>query len=292
MRPDNHGHDRRSDRLAALTLCKDTFNGMPQHVRALDFGAFDQAGRMVSIPDGEPFLVTDYAPGQLYARDLARLAPEDSAPSKDRHRARALAKYLAEVHQVAGTKETYRRSIRDTVGSGEGVLGLIDTYPDEVVPSSRLERIERSVLGWRWRLRRTESRCRRTHGDFHPYNLLFDEDRLHVLDCSRGAVGEPADDTTCLSINYLFFAMVHRQAFVGALRELWEDFWAEYLERSEDRAMLGVVAPFFAWRALVLASPAWYPDVSDSVRDVVLRFAERLLDGDAFDPSRVEELLS
>ncbi len=293
MRSDHHGHDRRSDRVGSLALCMDTFNGLPQHVHALDFGAFDESGRMVSMPGGEPFLVTDYAPGHLYAKDLVRLAGVERASSTDLRRAQALASYLAELHAVAGPPMAYRRAIRDTVGAGEGIFGLIDTFPDtRGVPQERQERFEQAVCRWRWRLRRFEGRCRRTHGDFHPFNLLFDEDdALHVLDCSRGAIGEPADDTTCLSINYIFFALVHRGRFEGALRALWEEFWKCYLDRTEDRAMLGLVAPFFAWRALVLASPAWYPDISDAVRQTILMFAERLLEGATFDPRAVEELL-
>ena len=52
-----------------------------------------------------------------------------------------------------------------------------------------------------------------------------------------------------------------------------------------------MVASFFAWRGLVVASPAWYPNVSDTVRERLLCFIERLLAGEAFDPARVDELL-
>ena len=61
-------------------------------------------------------------------------------------------------------------------------------------------------------------------------------------------------------------------------------FWRRYLERSGDVALLEVVAPFFAWRMLVVTSPVWYPDVPDDVRERLLGFVERLLAGRRFDP--------
>jgi hypothetical protein len=112
-----------------------------------------------------------------------------------------------------------------------------------------------------------------------------------VLDASRGAAGDPADDVSCLSINYAFFALVERGSFSGALRETWNTFWSTYLERTGDREVLQVIAPFFAWRTLVLANPLWYPSVGPDARDRLLAFAELLLAEKSFDPSVVEELL-
>jgi hypothetical protein len=112
-----------------------------------------------------------------------------------------------------------------------------------------------------------------------------------VLDASRGSAGEPADDVTCLTINYLFFALTEKGSFEGALREAWEVFFSTYLETSGDGELLDLVAPFYAWRTLVLASPAWYPGVSPETRDRLLRFAEKLLDGHTFTPQHVDELL-
>ena len=45
------------------------------------------------------------------------------------------------------------------------------------------------------------------------------------------------------------------------------------------------VAPFFAWRALVLASPIWYPHITPADRERILAFAERALAAERFDPA-------
>jgi hypothetical protein len=76
------------------------------------------------------------------------------------------------------------------------------------------------------------------------------------------------------------------------MRTLWERFWGIYLRETGDQDLLEVVAPFFAWRSLVLASPAWYPRERVQTRDALLKFGERLLAGARFDPGRVEEVLS
>ena len=46
----------------------------------------------------------------------------------------------------------------------------------------------------------------------------------------------------------------------------------------------GFLAPFFAWRALVLASPKWYPQLAGHDRERILAFAERALAAPRFDP--------
>lgn len=294
MSPDPFDHERRADRADVLLLAYDTFNQIPRHIRALDVGAFTADGRLISMADGEVFLVTDYVEGRLYADDLGAMRGRTEATSLDLLRARALAAYLAELHRVEADPGAWTRCLRDTVGSGEGIFGLCDSYPDDhpVATRDRLVAIEKAAIDWRWRLRGRTDRARRTHGDFHPFNILFREgDDFSVLDCSRGAAGAPADDLAALTINYLFFALSHDGHFAGALRDAWRALWTTYLEAG-DRGVLETIAPFFAWRGLVVASPVWYPAVDDGVRDRLLRFVERLLAGAPFDPFDLDPLLN
>ncbi|MCB9727083.1 MAG: phosphotransferase [Deltaproteobacteria bacterium] len=293
MSPDPFGHDRRADRVAQMVLCQDTFDTIPRHIRPWACGALDAEGRLHTLPGGEPFLLTDYVEGELYAPHLQRVAALDEAPPAELALARSLALYLAELHAEPAPPEAWTRALRDAVGSGEGIFGLCDAWPagHPVGTSERLLAIQEQAVRWRWRLSGRTHRARRVHGDFHPFNLLVrGGGDFSVLDCSRGGRGEPADDVTCLSLNYLFFALLERGELGGAPLALWHRFWGTYLEASGDLELLEVVAPFFAWRTLVVASPVWYPDVADATRDRLLRFAERLLAGEPFDPARVEEL--
>lgn len=292
----NHfGHELRADRAASLLLSYDTFNDLPQHVRALDVGVLMPNHHLRSLSNGDEFfLLTEYAEGTPYAHDLQRLRDGGALTDLDVERARCLARYLAEIHaHTCDDPPLYVRRLRDLLGSGEGIMGLTDSYPSDfaLADAARLARIECACVAWRWRLKQGTQRLAQVHGDFHPFNILFgDATAFRLLDRSRGAWGEPADDLTALAINYLFFSLQRAHALVSPFAELWHAFWETYLERSGDRAVLGVVAPFFAWRALVVASPLWY-NVAQDVRRMMLCFAERVLAEPVFDPHCVESYL-
>ena len=91
----------------------------------------------------------------------------------------------------------------------------------------------------------------------------------------------------CLTLNYLFFSLQRSGQLEGSLGELFSRFWERYLEKTGDREILRVVAPFFAFRALVMASPLWYPTLPESVRRKLFAFILRVLDAEMFDPTQV-----
>ncbi|HEX2568521.1 MAG TPA: aminoglycoside phosphotransferase family protein [Polyangia bacterium] len=303
--PNEFGHDRRSDRAQINLLSYDTFGRIPRHVRALDVGAIrhlghgGQAGQdpgdLLSLRDaGEFYLLTTYAEGTVYAEDLRRVARSGAASPLDLARAQALARYLVDLHRERRHEPLlYRRAVRDLVGHGEGIFGVIDGYPEHTpgAPAERLRAIEQRAVEWRWKLRDRAGRLARTHGDFHPFNIVFGRDlELTLLDASRGCVGDPADDVTCLAINYPFFALEHPRAWKGGLGLLWRTFWDTYLEGTHDEALLDVAPPFWAWRALVVANPRFYPALPAEARDRLLTLVERMLAAPRLELEQVEAL--
>ncbi|HEY1949941.1 MAG TPA: phosphotransferase [Bryobacteraceae bacterium] len=143
---------------------------------------------------------------------------------------------------------------------------------------------------WRWRLKGMTHRLRVVHGDFHPWNILFRSGTdFSVLDRSRGEYGDPADDVACLTMNYVFFSLQRDERLAGDFETLFLRFWNGYLEMTGDREMLEVVAPFLAFRALVMASPVWYPNLSESVRSKLLAFIFGVLNSQTFDPAQVNK---
>jgi hypothetical protein len=294
---DQFGHDRRADRAANLLLAYDTFGAIPDHVRALDVGFEVPGGELQTLRGvGEPYLVTSFAEGHLYADDLRAMAQVRSASVIDLERCDVLARWLAALHaERLSDPVAWRRALRDLVGHGEGILGVTDAYRADVpgAPPSRLATIEQRCLEWRWRLRGHPERLRRTHGDFHPFNLVFSHGtQFTAIDASRGCKGDAADDVTALSINYVFFALQQPAAWKRGFGPLWRRFWQRYLDAAGGGDVLESAAPFLAWRALVLGCPTFYPDLSASARDALLTLAERALDATTFDPRTAEELFA
>ncbi len=296
VRPDKYGHERRSDRAQSILLDYDSFNHLPKHVTALGVGAFTRDGQLKSLNDaGEFFLVTKFESGRLFAEDLKKLKSGDKLLPETRERVLALADYLVDIHSVKkDSPSLYRRCIRDLLGHGEGIMGLIDSYPPDfdVAPPERLKAIEKRLIDWRWQFKGRTNRLSQVHGDFHPWNILFDvNNEFVVLDRSRGEFGEPGDDVSAMSINFLFFSLQDEGALRGAYRVLFEVFWEQYLQNTQDLEISEVIQPFFAWRALVLAHPVWYPNLEDETRHKLFEFIETILDVDWFDPRQVNEYL-
>jgi hypothetical protein len=224
------------------------------------------------------------------------VAQRRQASEADLRAVDALGGYLAALHGPELVEPgAYTRSIRDLVGSGEGIFGIADAYPKDTpgAPPERLLALEERCLVWRQRLKHQDQRLRRIHGDFHPFNLLFDErGELGLLDTSRGSAGDPADDLAALSVNYLFFGLEHEGSWRHGFGPLWYRLWQRYGEARADAELASVIAPFFAWRCLVVACPRWYPDAQVRTRERLLGFAERLLGGVRFAPDLAEELFA
>lgn len=292
--PGRFGHEHMADRAQIVLWSHDAFNRLPRHVRSLDVGGFRSNGRLVSVGDVEEFFIlNDYVPGDGYFHDLERLRDGGVLRDLDAARADALCDYLVRIHRVSGSNpELYVRRLRELVGHHECITGILDAYPAAADPFSAdvLEDIEHACVRWRWRLKPMTHRLKQIHGDFHPWNILFQHDTAFtVLDRSRGEWGDPADDVACLTMNYLFFSLQRSGRLEGAFESLFARFWRRYLHESGDQELLRVVAPFFAFRGLVVANPLWYPTLPVTVRRRLLTFVRAVLAAPSFDPMRVND---
>jgi len=292
MKPGPFGHEHPADRAQALLWDFDSYGRLPRHVKALDVGAFTADGSLISVASArEFFVVTDWAEGASYHLDFARLARTGRLLQLDRDRAKALARYLVEIHRVKlRDPDLYRRRLRELIGHGECIMGLTDSYPTHFafITEKLLRSIEEACNRRRWRLRNRAGRLTQVHGDFHPWNVLFRRGAdFSVLDRSRGEWGEPADDVTAMTINYLFFSLRRWGRLRGPFEVLFREFWDRYISDSKDVGVMETAAPFFAFRGLVIASPLWYPDLSLQVRRTIFRFIENVLEAERFDPGEV-----
>jgi len=290
------GHEYRANRAEEMLIAADTFGLVPRHTRVFDVGAFRGEDFVSLRGTGEFYLLTEYAEGRPYADDLRKIAKSCSLGDEDLRRVDTLVHYLVDTHSIKlPDANLYTRSIRDLVGSGEGIFGIIDGYPPRAdgVSAEQLETIESLCVGWRARLKRRYPRLVRIHGDFHPFNVLFDDrSQLQLLDASRGSAGDAADDVCAMAVNFVFFALENPDSWTEAFQHLWRRFWSEYLERSRDKELLEVVAPFLAWRCLVLANPVWYPHLPATARVRLLDFVLRTLRGQSFEPESAQMIFA
>ena len=294
MSPGPFGHEHMADRAQVLLWEHSAFNRLPQHVRSLDVGGFARDGKLISLGEVEElFLLTEYVEGESYALDLARLQDGGDITDLDLARVDGLCDYLAAIHQVPGPDPgLYIRRLRELVGHGECIMGLTDSYPPGAAfpTSEMLEQIEHLCVKWRWKLKPLTHRLRQVHGDFHPWNILFQSGaNFRVLDRSRGEYGDPADDVASLTLNYFLSSLQRSGRLEGGLATLFQRFWKHYLEKSGDEEILNVVAPFYAFRGLVIASPVWFPTLPTALRERIFAFICAVLETERFDPARVNE---
>jgi hypothetical protein len=290
--PGPFGHEHMADRARMMLWDHGAYNTLPRHVRSLDVGAFDREGNLLSVGNAEEFfLLVEHVEGTGYIRDIARLQEGESLRDLDLSRADALCDYLVGIHAVRGSEPgLYVRKIRELLGDGECIMGVCDSYPHPhgFITAALLEEVERRCLSWRWRLKERTRRLRQVHGDYHPFNILFREGTdFTVLDRSRGEWGEPADDLTALTGNYLFASLQATGRLEGPFERLFRRFWDRYIERTGDTEIIETAAPFFAFRCLVMASPVWYPSLDASVRRKLFSFILSILDAPRFEPEKV-----
>ncbi|MGB9715400.1 MAG: phosphotransferase family protein [Thermodesulfovibrionales bacterium] len=307
LAPEGLGHDYPSDRAGVFLLALDTYGKLPKHVKAIDVISMKQDGTMKSIGGGvEYFLLMETAEGENYFKDLEEFSKKDSLDEIDKKKIEAMTSYLAEIHSnKKDSKTLYWRKLRDTVGHGECLMGVFDSYPDGTLPYNEMAEIIKKSVDWIARLKPKYKRLSQIHGDFHPGNIWFTpfsyprtqnselrkETDFILLDRSRGPWGDPADDITALTINYIFFSIKHFGTVKGPYFEGLRLFYERYINISQDNEIFSIVAPFYAFRGAVVANPIFYPELTPEQRGIIFRFVNNVLDDDSFKIEMVNDYL-
>lgn len=290
------GHDHYSDRAQVLLLAQANFNEMPKHVRATDVVG-EASDRLISVKDAREFYIfMEEAEGVSYFEDLDAILDRGYLNDLDRERARMLAHFIADVHSLSysggDAKSLYRRRIRDLIGHGECIMGIIDAYkPVDFTTDRELVAYAGAALNWWGKIRDRGERLCSVHGDYHPGNIRLQGDDFIVLDRSRGSWGEPADDVSCLAMNYIHYALKERGTFEGPFTELFQVFLDAYMEKTHDDAFFDVSQPFFAFRVLVVANPKFYPDDNIATKRKLINFGVSLLETTRFEPEKIATYL-
>ncbi|MBU7010217.1 MAG: phosphotransferase [Theionarchaea archaeon] len=291
--PRNFGHDYFSDRAQVLLLASKAYNLMPHHVKSIDVVGVGE--ELVSVGGCEEFfIVMEEAHGKNYFTDLDRIKEQKKLTDRDREKCIKLADFLVEIHKEKHKNPVlYKRRIRDTVGHGECLMGVLDTYPPvEFTTNEEITEFAQLAVKWWGHLKDKGHRLCVVHGDYHPGNIWWEDTEFILLDRSRGIYGEPADDVTCLSINYLFYGLrMNEDKFEGPFKELFNLFLDRYFEQTKDNEMWEFMPPFYAFRTTVVCNPLFYPDVTDRTRRRLFNFALNVMEDDQFYPEKIPDYI-
>lgn len=296
MKGDKYGHQFYWDRGSILMFQYETSARMERHVRPLGLGYVDTSDALIPVENPkEFFILNEKLEGHDYFLDLERIKGGDFRDS-DVDTAREFARWLARVHSVKqNDPHLYFRRIRNLIGSSECILGLIDeAFPSEYTFFSveHFMALEKRLIDWRWKLKKYAHRLSAVHGDFHPWNVLVSGNGdFSVLDRSRGEWGEPGGDLATMAINYLLWSLYDNNRLNGPFKKLYRAYFEEYLSLTGDTEVLEVMAPFFVFRGLVIASPEWYPDHPEKVRRRLFNLLVNVLEDDVFDWEGINKYL-
>lgn len=254
---------------------------LPNHPRVLAVGMADATGvwhKLVGTPTVA--VVEEFVSGRPYAHDLAGILERQHLTGDDRQRAARLARYLAGIHRERDRDdEAYLRGIRELVGGMEGVMSVVSLYPRDFRSQHRrmLDRFQLAVAERAIELQDNDRPVAAVHGDFHPGNILFtDDDELAVIDRGRIEHDEVAVDVGALLVNYIALSLAAPALRRPALA-LARIFLDEYVSASGDTGLAAALAVHTAMRAAAVASPAFYPDLSERLRLMILAAGIRIL---------------
>jgi hypothetical protein len=294
--PSRFGHDHYADRAQVLLLANANYNQMPKHVRAVDVVG-ESPGGLISLGDASEFYIfMEEAQGESYFQTLNAVLERGYLEQYDKDRVEMLALFLADIHgrkyPAGDAPVLYRRRIRDLIGHGECIMGIIDAFEaSEFVSDRELVEYAGRCMPWWGKIRNRSERLCSVHGDYHPGNIRIRGEDFILLDRSRGSWGEPADDVSCLSVNFIHYALKDRGGFEGPFAELFRLFVTAYMDKTGDQALFEVIQPFYAFRVLVIANPGFYPENSVQTKRVLLDFGRAVLEEERFDVDSIPRYL-
>lgn len=265
LKTEGFGHDYPADR--ASVVIRSLMDGplLENHIKVLDAGSIQEDNSLMTVGKPEDFfIIMEEAKGVEYWNDLDQIRNRKRLNEKDVERIKILAKYLATIHNQKydgpHAEQVYRRVVRDFVGHGELTMGVIDTFPEKLNFTNRQDIINlvKKMVEWWDKIKNKSHRLSVVHGDFHPGNILFNNEKLLVTDRSRFRYGDPADDVSCLTINIINYSVMTYGDFRDPFKQLLELFFEEYFRNRKDDEIFSVIPLFFGFRSLVCIHPIFY----------------------------------
>lgn len=295
---ENLGMDHYSDRASSLLEAHDNYNKMENHIKSEDVIAQNEDDSLISIGNAKEFyILMEEAKGENLFKDFENIKKSKLLNEKTKDKIKKISDFLVKLHKNKHESiSLYRRKIRDIIGSGGSLIGLLDMHPENdfrKFEKEWTEIIKRSINFWK-KSRNLNHRLSEIHADFHPGNLWFDGDKLIILDRSKGRFGEPADDIIAFGINPIMYALITNEKFEGPFKEIFDLFWNNYFKQTKDKEMRKIMAPYIAFRISVITNPLFYNDKffgaaekASLIRKKLINFALNVLKEDEFNPEKI-----
>ncbi len=292
--PGPFGHEHMADRAQMQLWNYGAYNSLPGHVRALDVARPRRRDAHLRPGAEELFLLVEHVEGTSYIHDVARLQAGGGT-------------YGTGCRPV---ERAVRLPLLDPPGDGRQPRPVRPPDPRADRPrrmhhgarrqlsprlrvhTARPPRGDRAALqspgaGAQGAHEPAAPGARRLPPVQHPFPEGTD---FTVLDRSRGEWGEPADDVTALTGNYLFASLQAHGRLQGRWRRSSGHLGTVH-RQDRGRGGLDAAAPFFAFRCLVMASPVWYPSHRRERRRKLFSVTIAALHAPRFEPARVNEML-
>lgn len=300
---ENLGMDHYSDRAASLLDAHDNYNKMKDHVKSEDVLAHNENNSLTSIGKAKEFyILMEEAKGEDLFKDFEKIKETKQLTEETKEKIKKISDFLVELHKNKHESiPLYRRKIRDTLGSGGSLIGLLDMHPDPAFKQFEekwIQIVKLSINFWK-RSRNMHNRLCEIHADYHPGNLWFENQKLTILDRSRGRFGEPADDITAFAINPIMYSLMTNGNFEGPFKEMFDIFWNNYFKQTNDKEMRKIMAPYIAFRVSVVTNPIFYNDEAlggkekaTFIRSRMINLALNILKDNEFNPEKINFYLT
>ena len=224
--------------------------------------------------DTEIYQIQDFGgEGISYLELLDKKLEKCIVDEKDKQEIDSIVDYLAEIHKTKHKSEdkkilnaVYNDFLRNIIGHPEYLLMLLHDIPQGnrvLSPKKQGEFISLMLENMHY-FKNESYRLSAIHGDFWGANVFFREDEsLYVVDHSRMPWGDPGFDVGFWLSQYLINYIKTENIY---FKNLGEYFLEEYLKKTGDYDIMGIISYSLGLVAVMYCSPLIVPELKDEVR--------------------------
>jgi len=171
--------------------------------------------------------------------------------------------------------------INEMIVDFDGAVNTIDMYRKDTRLQKEIAAYEPVLIKEANRLKQMNpSLVCVQHGDFHPWNIIFNDSKLRVIDRSRSIINHAVQDFACLAINAISKSYTTSSPQLSHWCDSLIDLLNLRLDQCPHKPELLQAFPYFALARIPgLVSPVFYPEISLHTRKAHYSAAVNILEG-------------